>query len=166
MASASRVVLITGASSGIGASAARLFAAAGDRVVLVARRRDRLDQLKAELDARGGSARVITADLARAADARELVRQTVEEMGALDVLVNNAGFGMQRRFADMSLEDVARMFSVNVLSAIALAHEAVQVMLPRGAGSIINVASVGGVVCHPLNVVYCSTTRNRIRSSI
>jgi len=152
-----RIVLITGASSGIGTSAARLFAAAGDRVVLSARRQERMEGLRDELKGLGHQALVLAANLAEVSQAEALVGRTVEAAGRIDVLVNNAGYGMQCRFEEMSPSEVGRMFAVNVLSAMALARAAAQEMRPRGAGSIINVASVGGVVAHPLNVAYCSS---------
>ena len=153
----SRVVVITGASSGIGTVAARMFAARGDRVVLAARRVDRLEALRDELTRAGRESLVVQADLARTEEAQALVETTIEAWGRIDVLVNNAGFGAQRWFEEMTAEDVARMFHVNVLSAMELARRAVPLMRAQGGGSIVNVASVGGLVAHPLNVVYCAT---------
>ena len=140
-----RVVLITGASSGIGIAAARMFAAAGDTVVLSARRQERMEGLRDELKGSGHQALVLTADLAEVSQAESLVGRTVEAAGRIDVLVNNAGYGMQCRFEEMSPAEVGRMFAVNVLSAMALARAAAQEMrhqavvgrlLNRGGGEL------------------------------
>ena len=155
--SGSRVVVITGASSGIGTVAARMFAQRGDRVVLAARRVERLTALSEELARAGGESLVVQADLARTEEAKGLVEATVDAWGRIDVLVNNAGFGAQRWFEEMTADEVAGMFHVNVLSAMELARRAVPLMRAQGGGSIVNVASVGGLVAHPLNVAYCAT---------
>ena len=152
-----KVAVITGASAGIGIDTAQLFARSGYRVVLAARRAERLVELQQEIEQAGGTALAVPLDLADVATSESLVTRAVETYGRLDVLVNNAGFGTQRRFVETELESIQQMFAVNVLSCMALARAAVPVMLEQGGGSIINVASVGGVVAHPLNVVYCSS---------
>lgn len=153
----SKVVVITGASSGIGIAAAKLFCVRGYRVVLAARRAERLEDLRDELAEGGGEALAVPLDLADVDGAGALVTRTMEAYGRLDVLVNNAGFGTQRRFVETDPSTMAAMFNVNVLSAMVLARAAARVMLDQGSGSIVNVASVGGVVAHPLNVVYCAS---------
>jgi short-subunit dehydrogenase len=151
------VTVVTGASSGIGRCTAQLFAAQGDRVVLAARRAERLEQVRDELARRGHEALVVPTDLTLPGQAEALITRTVERWGRIDVLVNNAGYGTQCRFDEMPDEEVARMFTVNVLSAMALSRAAVGIMRQQGSGSIVNVASVGGVVAHPLNVAYCAS---------
>ena len=151
------VTIITGASAGIGIPTARLFAAQGHHVVLVARREDRLRELQDELAGENLRADVITADLADTGQAETIVPRVLETHGRVDVLVNNAGFGQQKRFVDSDPRLVQDMFAVNVLSAMALARGAARAMLEQGQGCIINVASVGGVVAHPLNVAYCAS---------
>jgi uncharacterized protein len=150
-----QVVLITGASSGIGRAVAEAFAHQGAKLVLSGRRQDRLDSLRERLH--GVDVTVVPADLADPSSAQPLVASTLDAYGRLDVLVNNAGFGTQARFEEMTEQDVAKMFAVNVLSPMALARAAVSTMRRQGAGSIVNVASVGGVVAHPLNVAYCAS---------
>ncbi len=153
----SKVAVITGASAGIGVSVARLFCEQGYRVVLAARRAERLDELRDELVAAGGEALALPVDLDDLDAAQALIDHTLEAYGRLDVLVNNAGFGTQRRFVETDPATMASMFNVNVLSAMVLARAAALPMLKQGSGSIVNVASVGGVVAHPLNVVYCAS---------
>ena len=152
-----RAVLITGASSGIGVAAARAFAARGDRIVLSARRADRLEALAEELRGAGAEALVEVADLSDLTQTEELAHRAEQRLGRLDVLVNNAGFGAQRRFVETDRALLESMFNVNVLSAMLLSRAAAVGMVARGSGCIINVASVGGVVAHPLNVAYCAT---------
>ncbi|MBW1881450.1 MAG: SDR family oxidoreductase [Deltaproteobacteria bacterium] len=152
-----RVVLITGASSGIGADAARLFAERGDRVILVARREDRLRELANGIEHAGGDATVQAVDLIDPEAPDALMAWVEKEYGRLDVLVNNAGFGIQDRFEDMPDVDVERMFRVNVLAPMALARASLPLLRKEGGGSIVNVASVGGVMAHPLNVAYCAS---------
>lgn len=151
------IVLITGASSGIGRAAAHLFAAQGARVVLTARRAPELEALRDELTAAGHTALVVPADLTDATQADALVTQTLGAFGRIDVLVNNAGYGAQCRFDEMEPDAIARMFAVNVLAPMALARAVLPAMRQQGSGSVVNVASVGGVVAHPLNVAYCAS---------
>jgi len=152
-----RVCLITGASSGIGADTARRLAGEGDHVVITARREDRLDALAREIEAKGGRVTSLPLDLGAPGAGEELVSRVADEVAPIDVLVNNAGFGAQIRFEEMEMVDLERMFRVNVFSLM----EACKAVIPRmkraGGGTIVNVASVGGLVPHPLNVAYCST---------
>ncbi len=152
-----QVVLITGASAGIGVAAARLFAAQGARLALAARRVERLEELAQELRATGREVLVLPADLADEVQVEALVPRVLAELGRLDVLVNNAGYGLQCRFERMAAADVARMFAVNLLAPMALARQAIEPMRRQGGGSIVNVASVGGLVAHPFNVSYCAS---------
>ena len=151
------VTVITGASSGIGRSAAKLFAERGDTVVLVARSVDRLNELAGEIERSGHRAVVRAVDLADPEATSALVGWVETECGRLDNLINNAGFGMQCRYESMPWDDVERMFRVNVLSLMALSKAAIPLLKQSGGGSIVNVSSVGGVVSHPLNVAYCAS---------
>ncbi len=152
-----RVAIVTGASSGIGAAACRLLAERGDTVVLVARRADRLQTVAEELKGAGGTARVLAADLADPVAVSALVGTVVEEFGRIDLLLNNAGYGLQVRFETMSQADIDRMFQVNVLALASLCREVIPIMRKQGDGAIVNIASVGGVVAHPLNAAYCAS---------
>ena len=108
---AGKTVIVTGASSGIGAATARLLAENGCNVALAARRKDRLETLAAEL---GGNALAIPTDITDSEAAATLVVQTVERFGALDILVNNAGLGLYAPIAEADTEDWRRMFDVKM----------------------------------------------------
>ncbi len=141
---AGRVALVTGASSGIGEATAVALAAAGAAVAVGARRKDRLDALSARL--RDGGARVVQLDLdvtdeQQCADA---VRRTREELGGLDVLVNNAGVMLLGTIVGADPEDWRRMLSTNVLGVMYMTHAAIDGMVEQGSGDIVNISSTAG----------------------
>ncbi len=151
------LALITGASSGIGATFARHLAALGCDLVLVARRKDRLEeQARAIQGAHSVEAEVLPADLTCGADL-----QTVEERIAaapnLEYLVNNAGFGITGRFFSAPLEGQDQMHRLHVLAPMRLMHAALPGMIARGRGNIINVSSVSGFGQNPGSVSYSAT---------
>jgi hypothetical protein len=133
--------LVTGASAGIGLSYARHLARTGHALVLVARRVDRLEAVASELrDAHGIEVEVLAADLgADEGVARVAARIAAEP--SVDLLVNNAGFAVRGRVADLDPDDLDRMLRVNVLALGRLSHAAMRAMTPRGRGTIVNVAS-------------------------
>ncbi|TFI57211.1 SDR family oxidoreductase [Sphingomonas parva] len=144
------VTLITGASAGLGAEFARQCAARGDELVLVARRRDRLEALAAEL----GRAHIIAADLSEPAAPERLVAE-VEALGlGIGRLINNAGFGLAGRFAALPLARQRQMIDLNVSSLVALCHLALPAMIARGEGGILNVASTAAFQAGPGMGVY------------
>jgi uncharacterized protein len=146
------LALITGASAGIGAAFARRLARDGFGLILVARRRDRLEEL-----ARGlGDAEVLTADLADDAGMR-LVESRIEAEPRLELLVNNAGFGTKKRFFDAPLAGQDQMHRLHVLATMRLSHAALRGMVQRGKGAVINVSSVAAYGISPGNTSYCST---------
>jgi short-subunit dehydrogenase len=154
----SETVLITGASSGIGLELARLFAADRSDLVLVARRRERLDELADELVKRHGTAvRVLDADLADPQSPVRLFERLAQDQVTIDVLVNNAGFGAHGRFAELNLERQTQMVQVNVLAATLLARLFLPGMLARGRGGILNVASTAAFQPGPYMAVYYAT---------
>lgn len=153
-----RTVLVTGASSGIGVELARLFAENGDRLVLAARREDRLRKLADELSAQHKvEASVVTCDLGKPDGAKELAIEIGRKGHVVDVLVNNAGFGLRGKFASLSFDRQLEMIQVNVTSATALAGLFLPGMLARGRGGILNVASLAAFQAGPDMAVYYAT---------
>ena len=148
------VALVTGASVGIGEQFARVLAERGHDLVLVARDRARLEALAKELGTeRGVQCEVIAADLT---DSRQLA--TVEaRVASVDVLVNNAGFGTTGRFHEIDLDAEDREIRLNVLALVRLTHAAASAMAGRGAGGILNVASVAAFQPGPGNATYAAT---------
>jgi short-subunit dehydrogenase len=151
-------VLVTGASSGIGEATALAFARRRARLALCARRLDRL-QAVAERCRQAGAPDVAIrrADVSQAADARAFVATALQRYEAIDVLVNNAGFGWRGRLVDMPEEEVEALLRTNVLGAIWTSQAAIPDMLARRAGVIINVASVVGFRPMPYSAVYSAS---------
>ncbi len=160
---AESVALVTGASSGIGAATARALAAEGATIALVARRVDRLDELAREIRESGGTALTIQADVTDPSAADSVVRRTVSEYGALDVLVNNAGVMLLGPILDAPVEEWQRMVDVNLLGLLYCARAAVPHLLlaaennPRGAADLVNISSVAGRVARRGSGVYNAT---------
>ncbi len=154
----SGTVLITGASSGIGRALARRICVEARRVILVARRTDRLESLAQELlQVRIGlEVDVVTCDLADAAAVDLLCDRLVEE-GGVDVLVNNAGFGDRARLEDAQLPKLQQMIAVNVTAVVQLTHRLVLGMVQRGHGGVLNVGSVLGHLYQPGVATYAGT---------
>lgn len=152
------VILITGASSGIGAATARLFAKQGYAVVLAARRKERLDVLAAEIISGGGKALAITTDVTNFEDVQACIDTSLKRYNRLDVLLNNAGFG-RLKWLDLldPQADIEAQIRVNLLGAIYAARAVAPIMIKRGKGYIINVASVAGLVGMPTYSVYAAT---------
>ncbi len=137
-----RVVLVTGASSGIGLATVRRFAQAGARLALAAHNRERLEQVAEELRAKGTEAQVIFVDLAEIGQAAHAVDETVRQYGRLDILINNAGRGVFGAIADVNLPSVQQIFAINVLAPLEAIKAAIPVMRAQGGGEIINISSV------------------------
>jgi len=155
--------LITGASSGIGEVFARKLAARGNDLVLVARRQDRLDALAEELaQAHGVRAESLAADLTRDTDLAK-VEARIRRAESLELLVNNAGFGTRAWFHEADLAAQDGMHRLHVLATVRLTHAALQRMVARGRGSIVNVASVAGFTATPGSTSYCATKAWMIR---
>ena len=123
------VALVTGASSGIGAATARTLAAEGAAVALVARRKDRLDELAADIGAEGGRALVLETDVTEQQQAIDAVERTVAELGRLDTVVNNAGVMLLGPIVDAPVEEWDRMVALNVQGLLYVAHAAVPHLL-------------------------------------
>ncbi len=150
--------LITGASAGIGWELARLFAADKSNLVLVARRRERLEELAAELRKQPGiDVRVVAADLGRANAPQAIVDQLTRDGVAIDVLVNNAGFGALGPVAELDLDRQMEMIQVNVAALTHLSRLLLPKMIERRRGGIFNVASTAGFQAGPFMAVYYAT---------
>jgi short-subunit dehydrogenase len=149
-----KLAAITGASSGIGAAFARELAARGSSLLLIARRTDRLQTLAAELASRHGiKAEIITADL-NAPAGLDLVAERLRGAAQLDVLVNNAGFGVPGTFAASALAGQEDMHRLHVMATLRLTHAVLPGMVARRSGAVINVASVAGFLTSPGAVSY------------
>jgi NADP-dependent 3-hydroxy acid dehydrogenase YdfG len=152
--------LVTGASSGIGRATAAELARLGADVVVVARRKDRLDDLVSGIAAAGGSASAIVADITDETAAQDVVAQTVERHGRLDILVNNAGVMLLGPSVEASVEDWKRMVDLNVLGLLYCTHAALPHLLeaaesgPRRVADLVNVSSIGGRTVRPGSQVY------------
>jgi len=148
-----RTVIVTGASSGIGEATARAFGRAGDRVVLVARRAERLRQLAAEL----GDCLVVPADLTRREDIARIVEAALARYGTIDVLVNNAGLGRYDWLERLPEDEIHTQIEVNLVAPILLTRAVLPVMRAQGRGVIINVGSVAGKIATPTTTIYNAT---------
>ena len=151
---AGRVVVITGASSGIGAATAVACGRAGMRVVLAARRAERLAAVAADVIAAGGDARVVPTDVADEAAVQAMIEGTVTAWGRLDVLVNNAGVGILATVDQTTPAEFERLVRVNYLGAVHGVLAALPHMRRQGAGHIVNVASVVGKRASPFRAAY------------
>jgi short-subunit dehydrogenase len=152
-----RVVVVTGASSGIGRATAIAFARTGMRVVLGARRADRLQEAVEVIRDAGGEARWLAADVTREEDMARLVREATRAYGRLDILVANAGVGYFGRLESMSPAEVRRLLDINLLGTIHAIQAAVPVLRSQGSGHLILVSSVVGRRASPGNGIYCAT---------
>jgi NADP-dependent 3-hydroxy acid dehydrogenase YdfG len=152
--------LITGASSGIGAATARALADEGAAVALVARRRDRLDALAAEIEGAGGRAVAIEADVTDQEQAIAAAKRTVDELGRLDTVVNNAGVMLLGQIVGAPTEEWDRMVALNVQGLLYIAHAALPHLLdaaassPRRVADLVNISSVAGRVVREGSGVY------------
>jgi short-subunit dehydrogenase len=152
------VILVTGASSGIGAAVAKLFARAGYRVSMGARRIDRLQAVAADIESVGCQAIAVQSDLTRLEDIQGLVKNTLNQFGQIDVLVNNAGFGRIKWLEELDpVEDIQAQIQINLISTILITREVLPHLIQQRSGHIINMASLGGVVASPTYTVYSAS---------
>jgi len=153
-----KTALVTGASSGIGYELAKCFARDGYNLVLVARSRDDLQKIAAQLTSEHGvSAKVIAKDLSAPASPQEIFEQVQTEGITIDIMVNNAGFGTYGTFSETNLRDELEMMQVNMVSPTHLTKLFLPGMIARGHGRIMNVSSMGAFQPGPLVAVYCAT---------
>ena len=152
-----KVALVTGASSGIGEATALALAQEGARVALVARRKDRLEQVAQRISQAGGESLQIETVITDYAQAQRMIRMTEERWNRLDILINNAGVMLLGRIPGANIEDWQRMVNINLLGLLYATHEALPIMQRQGSGHIVNVSSIAGRVARAGSGVYNAT---------
>ncbi|WP_427307246.1 SDR family oxidoreductase [Cupriavidus sp. H39] len=153
----SKVILITGASSGIGEGAARLLAAQGHRLVIGARRTDRLAELTQSIEASGGIVRYRELDVTSADDVASFARFALDAFGRIDVLINNAGVMPLSPLNALKVGEWNRMIDVNIRGVLHGIAAVLPTMEAQGHGQVINISSIGGLSVSPTAAVYCAT---------
>lgn len=150
-----KVVIITGASSGFGADTAKLFSQEGCKVVLAARRLDRLEEMAGRIRAAGGDALPVSMDVTQHEQIRAMVQSAMDTYGRIDVLFNNAGFGRLDWFEALDpIKDIQGQIAVDLLGLIWTAQAVLPHMYEQRSGHIINMCSVGGWAAPPLYTIY------------
>lgn len=153
-----KVVLITGASSGFGADAASLFAAEGAKVILAARRLNRLQEVANQIQDEGGEAIAVPVDITELEEINLMVQSSLDLYGKIDILFNNAGFGRLDWLENLNMaRDIETQIAVNLTGLIQVTRAVLPHMLTRGEGHIINMSSVAGWIAPPLYSVYAAT---------
>lgn len=158
-----KVVVITGASSGLGEAAARLLAEKGAKLVLGARRKERIDALAQEIAASGGSAEAVATDVTVRSDVEALVATAVDRFGRVDVMINNAGVMLVSPVERLKVEDWDRMIDVNIKGVLYGIAAVLPVMQRQKSGHLINVSSVAGHKVRPTSAIY-SATKHAVRA--
>ncbi|WP_062015848.1 SDR family oxidoreductase [Aureimonas sp. AU4] len=152
-----KTVLVTGASSGIGEGVARLLGASGAKLVLGARRVDRLERLADEIRAAGGTAEIRALDVTSSSDTADFAAFAEERFGRIDVLVNNAGVMPLSPMSALKIDEWDRMIDVNIRGVLHGIAAVLPTMNRQGFGQIVNVSSIGGLAVSPTAAVYCAT---------
>lgn len=158
-----KVIAITGASSGIGEATAVMLAAQGAKVVLGARRSDRLEELSSKINATGGDSIYQVTDVKRRDEVTSLVKLACKHYGRLDVIINNAGISHLSRIDEMQVEDWEDMIDVNLKGVLYGIAAGLSVFKGQGSGHIINIISTSGIKIVPLQGVYAGT-KNAVRT--
>ena len=152
-----KVALITGASAGIGQASARALAREGVRLVLTARRQERLEQLIAEAREFGSDGVFVIGDAREEETARHSVEQAMTAFGRIDILINNAGVGNYKELVETSADDYDEMMDANVRSTFLFTRHAVPVMIEQREGLVLMISSMAGVYGFAGEAVYCAT---------
>jgi len=152
-----QVVVITGASSGIGHCAARAFSARGARLVVGARRNDRLNALVHDITQTGGQAIAVPMDVTQREQVDELARTAVERFGRIDTWINNAGVSVYALFDKLDVEEIRRVMEVNFMGTVQGIRAALPILKNQGEGTIINLGSLAGKRGFPLQTAYTAS---------
>jgi len=153
-----KVAIITGATSGIGEAATELFAKEGAKVVFAGRRRENGEEIEKKLRGKGYDVVFVQTDMREDADLEKLVKTALDVYGKIDVLFNNAGISIYKKFLDMPIEEADDILDTNYVSMCNLCRIVVPVMIEQGTGgSIVNTSSIGGLVGAPTLVPYCGS---------
>lgn len=152
-----KIVLITGASSGIGRAAAIEFAKNGANLVLLARRKEKLDQLAQELEQYNTQVFPISCDISDKSQVRSMSHKVLEKFGKIDILVNNAGFAIYGTVSEISIEDIESQMQTNYLGMVYCTKNFLPVLLEQNSGHIVNVASVAASFGLPGIASYCAS---------
>lgn len=153
-----KVALVTGASSGFGEDSARLFAKKGCRVVVTARRIDRLNRLAGEINSQGGEALVIQLDVTQQDQIEDMIKTVQKECGGVDILFNNAGFGRLDWLETQDpYQDINTQIDTNLRGLIQVTRAVLPGMIKNRSGSIINMSSIAGIMAPPLYSIYSAT---------
>ena len=154
---AGKVVIITGASSGIGEATAIALAAEGAAVVLAARRRDRLEALRETLQSSGGQALVLQVDMTEPTQVQQMVKQACDHFGRVDILINNAGVMLNSPVLEADIADVERVLYTNVLGLMVATHAVLPMMKSQGRGHIVNISSIAAGLSSPGSGAYSAS---------
>ena len=154
---AGKVALVTGASSGIGEATAEALAAAGARVTLAARRKDRLGNLKKKIQDSGGEALLVQTDVTKLEEVQAAARQTLKHWGRIDILINNAGVMLLSFMDKLKVEEWSRMIDINVKGVLNGIAAVLPVMRQQRSGDIINISSDSAIKVFPGSAVYSGT---------
>ncbi len=152
-----KVAVVTGASSGIGARFARDLADRGASVALVARRRERLEQLQREISSAGGQASIHVCDVSKRPEVEAAFKEIVGTLGGVDLLINNAGYGRHVLFKDHDVDDIELMTRTNYLGSVYWMASVLPAMRARRSGWILNVSSLAGLIPQPDEAAYSAT---------
>jgi len=151
-----KVVIITGASSGIGKALSQLYVSRGDKVVMAARNEEKLDNLAADFEKQGGEVLPVKTDVSKEVDCKNLIDKTLEKFGKIDILINNAGISMRAMFNETDLDVIRQLMNVNYWGTVQCTKYALPHVLKQK-GSIVGVISIVGHVGLPARTGYASS---------